>query len=162
MSGLGRVGFLVALWLLAWGQITLANVLSGVAVAAALLVAFPPATQGSGRVRVNPLGLARIAGYVLAQLVTSNIVMTREILRRRSTIRPGVLSYRLRAPSEEVVTLMTSVIALSPGTMTADVDPGSTTIHVHFLFLHDDEAARASLDRLEQLAWHALTHKESP
>ena len=162
MSGLGRIGFLVALWLLAWGQITLANVLSGVAVATALLVAFPPAARSRGHVRVNPVGLARLAGYVLGQLVTSNIVMIREILRRRSTISPGVLSHRLRSPSEEVVTLMTSVIALSPGTMTADVDAGSTTIDVHFLFLHDDAAARAFLDRLEQLAWHAITHKESP
>lgn len=161
MSMLARVALLVALWLLAWGQITVGNVISGAAVATVLLVAFPPAAHNRPRLRVSPVGAVRLAGYVVTQLMTSNIVMTREILRRRSSIRPGVLAHRLRIPSEEVVTLMTSIIALSPGTMTVDVDRGSTTIYVHFLFLRDVNASRASLDRLERLASQALT-QESP
>jgi multisubunit Na+/H+ antiporter MnhE subunit len=51
---------------------------------------------------------------------------------------------------------MTSIIALSPGTMTVDVDRGSTTIYVHFLFLDDVAAARASLEQLEQLVSRAI------
>jgi multisubunit Na+/H+ antiporter MnhE subunit len=47
---------------------------------------------------------------------------------------------------------MTSVIALSPGTMVADVDRTSSTVYVHFLFLHDIDQARKYLDRLEQVA----------
>ena len=125
--------------------------LSGVAVAAALLVAFPPDAEPASTLRLSPSACARLAGYVVAQLVTSNIVMAREILAPAPTLRPGVLAHRLQRPSEEVVTLMTSVIALSPGTMTVDVDRDSTTIYVHFLFLDDVDAARASLDRLEQL-----------
>lgn len=156
-----RVVLLVALWLLAWGQITVPNVVSGAAVATMLLVAFPPAAGGR-RTRVNPVGVLRLVGYVVVQLVISNVVMTREILRPRPKIRPGVLAHRLRSPSEEVVTLMTSVIALSPGTMTADVDPDSTTIYVHFLLLRDLDAARALLDRLERLASRAIVRKESP
>jgi multicomponent Na+:H+ antiporter subunit E len=161
MRTLVRAALLVALWLLAWGQITVPNVLSGVAVAAMLLLAFPLAV-GGGRTRVNPVGVLRLVGYIVVQLVTSNVVMTREILRRTPRIRPGVLAHRLRSPSEELVTLMTSVIALSPGTMTADVDADSTTIYVHFLLLHDLDAARASLDRLERLASQAIVQKETP
>jgi hypothetical protein len=41
-------GLLVALWLLAWGEITLANVVSGAAVDAALLVEFPARPRRSG------------------------------------------------------------------------------------------------------------------
>jgi multicomponent Na+:H+ antiporter subunit E len=161
MSALIRVALLVALWLLAWGRITVPNVVSGVAVATMLLLAFPPAVGGR-RTRVNPVGVLRLAGYVVVQLLTSNVVMTREILRPRPNILPGVLAHRLRSPSEELVTLMTSIIALSPGTMTADVDPDSTTIYVHFLLLRDLDAARASLDRLERLASRAIVHKEAP
>ena len=68
-----------------------------------------------------------------------------EQVREAVEVDEGVLAHRLRAPSEELVTLMTSIIALSPGTMTADVDPDSTTIYVHFLLLRDLDAARASL-----------------
>jgi multicomponent Na+:H+ antiporter subunit E len=157
---------LVALWLLAWGEISVANLLSGVAVAGALLVAFPAGRQAE--VRVSIPGAARLAGHTLVQLVTSNVLITREIVRRRPNLRQGVLAHRLETPSEEVVTVMTSVIALSPGTMTVDVDPDSSTIHVHFLLLRDVDEARASLARLERLTLDAIpatstsTSKERP
>jgi multicomponent Na+:H+ antiporter subunit E len=152
----GRVGLLTALWLLAWGEASLANALSGALLAGALLVAFPPSASRSTRGRVNPWAVARLGGYVGAQLWTSNVVMIREVLRWRSTADPGVLAHRLRHPSEHVVTVMTSVIALSPGTMTVDVDRTSSTIYVHFLFLRDVSVARATLERLERLASEAI------
>ena len=54
---------------------------------------------------------------------------------------------------------MTSVIALSPGTMTVDVDRESTTIYVHFFRLRDLAAARASLARLERLVVDAIRRR---
>jgi multicomponent Na+:H+ antiporter subunit E len=148
----GRVALLVALWLLAWGDITLANLLSGLAVAGALLVAFPLAPSKGATARFHPLGFAKLAAWVAVQLVVSNIVMTREILRHRPQAHPGVVAHRLTWPSEQTVTLMTSVIALSPGTMTVDADADSSTIYVHFYDLRDIARARATLERLERLA----------
>ena len=151
-----RLPLLVALWLLAWGQVTFGNLASGVAVAGALLVAFPPGRPAGGGLRVSALGVVRLAVYVAVQLVTSNAVMTREILRRRPAIRPGVLRHRLRHSSDEVVTLMTSIIALSPGTMTVDVTHQPPAIYVHFLLLRDVDAARAAIARLEDLVVAAI------
>lgn len=159
----GRVALLVALWLLAWGEASVANIVSGVAVAAALLVAFPPGPRATGGLRFSAMGAGRLAVYVLRQLVISNVVMARQILRRRPDVRPGVLAHRLGQPSEEVVTVMTSVIALSPGTMTVDVDAESRVVYVHFFFLRDLDAARAALIRLEDLAVRAVAgRKEHP
>jgi multicomponent Na+:H+ antiporter subunit E len=152
-----RIALLVALWLLAWGEWSVANLASGVAVATAIFIAFPPARRRTSRVCLHPLGIVRLSGYVVSQLVTSNILMTRQILSRRPDVQPGVIAHRLRRPSEEAVTIMTSIIALSPGTMTADVDAASTTIYVHFFRLTDVAAARASLVRLEELVSGALT-----
>jgi multicomponent Na+:H+ antiporter subunit E len=162
MKWIGRVGVLVVLWLLAWGDPTLANLLSGVAAAALLLLAFPPSSRLRGRVRISSIGVARLSAYVVRQLVVSNVLMARQILSRHPDARPGVLAHRLHRPSEEVVTVMTSVIALSPGTMTADVDDDSSTIYVHFFRLLDVEAARAGLDRLEHLVLAAVGAPTSP
>jgi multicomponent Na+:H+ antiporter subunit E len=156
MRILGRVLLLLALWLLAWGQVTVANVVSGIAVASGLLVAFPPVRRAGHRLQLRPAGVVWLAGYVLIQLVSSNLVMAHEVLKRRSSARPGVLAHRLQRPSEEIVTLMTSVISLSPGTMTVDVDRDSVTIYVHFLFLSDVNAARRGLTQLERLAVGAI------
>jgi multicomponent Na+:H+ antiporter subunit E len=152
----GRLALLVVLWLLAWGELSLANVISGVAVAAALVVAFPIGAADRDHARVHVASAARLAAYVVAQLVLSNLGMARSILRRRVTSTPGVVVYGLGTPSEIVVTLMTSIIALSPGTMTVDVDDDAATIHVHFFSLDDTDAARAALVRLERLVTAAV------
>lgn len=145
-----RIALLVVLWLLAWGDFTLANVLSGIVVAGLLLIAFPLGRMHRSPRRISVVGAAVLVGHVAVQLVASNVVMAREILRRTPRARPGVLAHRLLEPSEEVVTVMTSIISLSPGTMTVDVDAGSTTIYVHFFQLDDVPAARAFLRKLER------------
>jgi multicomponent Na+:H+ antiporter subunit E len=151
-----RIALLVVLWLLAWGDFTLANVLSGIVVAGLLLIAFPLSRALRSPRRISVVGVAVLTGHIGIQLIASNIVMAREILRRVPRDRPGVLAHHLRQPSEEVVTVMTSIISLSPGTMTVDVDDASTTIYVHFFQLDDVPAARASLRKLERLVVAAI------
>jgi multicomponent Na+:H+ antiporter subunit E len=135
-----RVAILVALWLLAWGDVSVENVLSGLAVAGVLLLVFPPRRVPGSQVRLRRRGALHLGLHVAVQLVTSNVLMAGQILRRHPDARPGVLVHRLQVPSPEVVTIMTSVISLSPGTMVVVVD-----------------RARASLDRLEALVTSAIT-----
>jgi multicomponent Na+:H+ antiporter subunit E len=151
-----RIALLVGLWLLAWGELSVGNVVSGVAVATAVLVAFPPAARAGSDFHLRIRGVVTLAGYVAAQLLVSNALMARQLLRRQPDEQQGVLAHRLQHPSEEVVTVMTSIIALSPGTMTVDVDATSSTIYVHFFRLHDVAAARRQLARLERLVRNAV------
>jgi multicomponent Na+:H+ antiporter subunit E len=156
MRRIRRVALLVALWLLAWGEVSAANLVSGIAAATALLAAFPPAQADEGDVRLSVRGIARLTGYVVKQLVMSNIVMSRQILTPPRPPTPGVLAYRLRHPTDEIITVVSSIIALSPGTMTVDVAPDSSSIYVHFFHLDDIDAARASIAHLEVLAIGAI------
>jgi len=151
-----RLALVVVLWLLAWGEVSPANVVSGIAVGAALFVVFPLADDEGERGRISAAGVARLLGYILVQLVLSNLVMARSIVRRRPAWHPGVVAHRLDQPSELTATMMTSIIALSPGTMTVDVDDDASSIQVHFFDLLDVEAARLSLARLEQLVTSAV------
>ena len=162
MRAARRVVLLVVLWLLAWGDFSVANLVSGVVVAVALLLSCPSAPRTSDSTRLDVLGALRLGAYVVTQLVLSNLVMTRAILLYRSAAQPGVLAHVLHQPSEEVVTVMTSIIALSPGTMTVDVDRASSTIYVHFFRLTDIDAARSALDRLERLVVGAISAVPAP
>jgi multicomponent Na+:H+ antiporter subunit E len=142
---------LIGFWLLAWGEVSVANVVSGSLLAVALLVAFP-FKRRSATHRVRLAGATRMALYVLGQLVPSNVLVTREVLSRRSRIRTGVLAYPLEHPSDEVLSLMAHVIALTPGTMTVEATRDPAVLYVHFLLLDDVEQARRTLVRLERLA----------
>ena len=156
MRTTARVALLVALWLLAWGDVTVANVLSGIALAALVMVSFPVSGRPDPTARFSMIGIGRLVVYVAHQLVVSNVVMARQILSRRRAGRSGILAHRLQRPSDAVVTVMTSIISLSPGTMTIDVTPDSSTIYVHFFDLSDIDQARASLARLEGLVAGAI------
>lgn len=157
MRNAWRVGALVALWLLAWGEVSLANVVSGVVVASALLVAFPPQRMGVGRLRVDPVGLLVLGAYVVRQLVASNVWMAHQLVRRQPDLAPGVVAHRLHQPSPETFTVFAGIISLSPGTMVVDVEPDDTVAYVHFFRLDDVDAARASLERLDRLIDRAFT-----
>jgi multicomponent Na+:H+ antiporter subunit E len=150
MRRLGFGALLVTLWVLAWGEVTVANLVSGVAVTAALLTAFPQHRRGGGRHRLDLNGATRLAATVAVQVLAANIEMTRRILGRNASYRPAALAHRLQTPSEEVATVMSSIIALSPGTMTIDVAEDSSVIYVHFFDVREVDAARTVLDRLEQ------------
>jgi multicomponent Na+:H+ antiporter subunit E len=140
---------------LAWGSVSPGTVLSGIALAAGLLVAFP-LDATSSTLRPHPLGIARLLLYVLGQLVTSNVLVARQILSRNARVHSGVLAYDVRHPSDEVITLIANIIGLTPGTMTVEAtrDPGR--IYVHFLLLDDVDSARRDIARLERLVVGAV------
>jgi multicomponent Na+:H+ antiporter subunit E len=151
-----RAGLLVAFWLLAWGEVSVANVASGLLLAGVLLAVFPPRRRVGGDPRVSVVGTAKLVLYVLGELVPSNVLVVREVVSRRSRIRTGVLAYRVQHPSDEVMSLMAHVIALTPGTMTVEATREPAVLYVHFLLLDDLEQARRTVARLERLAVAAL------
>jgi len=151
-----RGAVLVVFWFLAWGELSLANLVTGVVAAALLLAVFPPRRSPTERIGFAPLGAARLALYVLGQLVPSNLLVAREILAPRSRVHSGVVEYRLHDPSDEALNLMAHVIALTPGTMAVEAVPETGVLTVHFLLLDDVERANASLRRIDQLVHATL------
>src|SRR5262245_731802 len=139
--------FLLALWLLAWGELSVANIVSGVALIVVLMLAFlSPRDRDT---RVHPFAMVRLLVYVLGQLVVSNWLVAREIVSPRSRVQTGVVGYRVQQPSDLTLTLMSNILALAPGTMPVDVTNDPPTLYVHFLLLSDVEDARRRMARLE-------------
>lgn len=151
MRGPTRLALLVILWLLAWGEISTANVVSGVLVAVALLTAFPPVRRTVSPLRLRPIAVLRLLLHVISDLITSTALVAREIVSRRSRVRTGVLAYPVQQPSEEVISLLANLIALTPGTMTVEATREPPVVYVHFLLLRDVDAARRSIASLERL-----------
>ncbi len=161
MNRAARVVVLVAVWLLAWGDFSVPQLVAGSVLAAGLLLAFPPPPVPAGtRARVRPLALVRLVGYVVGNLVMSNLLVAREILSRGSRVRTGVIAHRLAAPSELILTLVANIIALTPGTMTVEVTRDPAVVYVHFLLLADVDEARRTIARLEALTVGAFPPRD--
>jgi multicomponent Na+:H+ antiporter subunit E len=152
--GLGAV--LVAIWVLLWGYLTMANVISGIVVVAVLLAVFP-----SGRARrptyvIRPIALVRLTLYFVRNLVAANVVLAREVLSPRDRIRTGIIAVPLHGASEGLLTLAANVTALTPGTLAIEVTKEPPTFYVHVLHLRAVEDVRRSVLQLERLIVRAF------
>lgn len=157
----GLAVLLVTIWVLAWGSLTWANVLSGVVVAASLLAAVPDVRRASHPPTVRPLPAARLAVRMLRDVAVSTLQLAREVLTRGSGVATGVVRVPLAGCSDEMVTILASLVALTPGTMPIEVEQGPTVMYVHVLHLDAPERVRRAIWSLRDQVVHAFGTPEA-
>ena len=151
------------LWVLLWGTLSVANVLTGVLVAVGVLVlARQPARHRDpgGTARVRPLATLWFAVFVLYKLVEANIILAWEIITPRNTINTGVIAVPLRTESELAMLVVSTVITLTPGTVTIDVKGSPPVLYVNVLHLHDLDKVRADMLDLEERSVRAFGSRD--
>lgn len=157
MRSLSYVVALTVIWVLLWGSASAANVLSGLALGAVLVVLVPGLRgRSDGRFTLRPLAILRLVGYMLVVTVRSNVELTREVLSRQSRIRTAVVGVPLPGCSDELLTLMTNLLALSPGTMPLELRHDPIVLYVHVLHLTDIEQVRRKILHLTDLTVRAF------
>lgn len=156
MSGIGFGALLLAIWVLLWGSLTPANVVSGLAVVTLVMVVVTDTRVHARRPTIRLLAAVRFFLRVGADLLRANLVVTREIVSRGSSIKTGVVEVPLPLCSDGLLTLVANVLALTPGTMPLEVAREPATIYVHVLHLHDIDAVRRDVQALSALAVRAF------
>jgi multicomponent Na+:H+ antiporter subunit E len=147
----------VVIWVLAWGSLSFANVLSGAAVAALMLWLAPDIFPGARRASSFRVGaVCRFGLHVAKQIVLSNLALSRVVLAKRSLIHTGVMAVPLPELSDGLLTLIVNVMALSPGTIPLQITREPAVLYVHVLQLDDVEASRRQVERLVDLACRAF------
>ncbi len=154
------VAWLVVVWVALWGDVTFANVASGIVVALVLTVALP-ATGDRGRAstqrtHVRPLAALHFAGWFAWKLVEANLVVGWEVLTPRNRINEGVVAVPLHGCSDGLTTLVASCVSLTPGTLVLDVERDPLVLYVHVLHLRTIEDIRNEVHVLERLAIEAF------
>lgn len=155
MSRLVAALALLAVWLLLWGELSAANVASGVIVVAAV-VSVDARLRMPRSHRVHPLRVVVLVLDLFRRLVVASWAVILTVLRPTpSRLAAGVVRVELGTDSPVVTTLVADLITLTPGTLTLDV-VGSTLL-VHVLGLSDADAIRAEVHDLERLVTAAFT-----
>ncbi len=88
----------------------------------------------------RPALVFRFAGRVLWDIVVANFAVAKIVLGPSAAIRPAFVHVPLDVQPEFAVTMLAAVISLTPGTVTADVDPERRFLLVHALSVDDPEA----------------------
>ena len=144
------------MWVLAWGSLTVANVVGGLAVAVLLLLVSPDSVLSSGRVAFRPVAVLRFVAFATVQIVKSNVVLVGSVVARRSRLHTGVMEVPLPECSDEMLTIITNVIALTPGTSPLHLTRRPTVLYIHVLDMRDVASTRRDVQRLADLAFAAF------
>jgi multicomponent Na+:H+ antiporter subunit E len=134
---------MLAIWVLAWGSASWANVASGVVVVAALLIVVPDARRPEGRLVVRSVPLARLVVRYLRDVVVSNAQITREVLRPRPRLSTAIVRVPLAGCTTEALTVIANLVAMTPGETPIEVEADPPVMYVHVLrFTSADEVRR--------------------
>jgi multicomponent Na+:H+ antiporter subunit E len=157
----GILIWLVVLWVLLWDDVSAANVLSGVVIAVLVLVF---AKLPRVNLDADPEHVARVnvpmtiwfGGFFLYKLVEANLLLAWEIVTPKNSINTGMIAVPLRTESKVAMLVVSSVITLTPGTLTIEVVGKPPILYVNVLHLHDIDRVRRDLLKVEELSVRAF------
>ncbi|HVM14116.1 MAG TPA: Na+/H+ antiporter subunit E [Egibacteraceae bacterium] len=155
------MAWLVIVWLALWGDLSVANVVSGLVVSGALVLFFPIAgPQLMGPIR--PLQALVFLGYFLYKLFEASVVVAWEVITpRNEDINLAIVAIPVTGASPAVTTIVANAVSLVPGTLTLEVREEPMTLYVHVLHLRTVEDVRRDVLRLEWLALRAFGSEEA-
>lgn len=153
---IARGVILLVVWLALWGDVSAANVASGITVVVALQLAVP----GRRRVghRLHPVGVVQLVAFMLGNLVTSSWAVIRAVIRPEADrIHAEVIPVALATRSPLIATIVGNAITMTPGTMTVSCDVDDFVLQVHVLGRVEHQAFERSIHRLEARVLAAIT-----
>lgn len=153
----------VVIWVLLWGDLSVANVASGIVVAVVLWLLFPPLHRGEPRAAVvRPMAIARFGGHFAWSFLVANVEVAREVLRprSRSRIRTAIVAIPVRGCSEGLLTTVANATTLTPGTMSVEASLDPPQLYVHVLSLQDASQVYADVARFNELVVRAFGSRE--
>lgn len=94
----------------------------------------------------------RLAGRVIVDIIRANFSVAKVVLGPKSAIQPMFVKVPLDVESDFAVSLLASVISLTPGTVSADIDVENRCLLVHALSTEEpDDLVRQIKSRYETL-----------
>jgi multicomponent Na+:H+ antiporter subunit E len=142
--------WLMLVWILLWGTVSAANIISGLAVGLVITLLLPlPVVPIEGR--VHPLALLRLIGLVAWYLVLSSLQLAWLAVKPGPPPLSAVLRAHLAIKSDLVLALAVNIINLTPGTIVLEIDQVRRMIYVHVIDVGSDRAVNRFYRQIEQI-----------
>ncbi|MGM0571669.1 Na+/H+ antiporter subunit E [Marinobacter sp.] len=88
-------------------------------------------------------------GYFVIALFKANFRVAYDVATPVWYMKPGVIGLPLEARTDTEIMFLSSLISLTPGTLSLDVSDDRKVLYIHAMFLQDEEALRNELKDLE-------------
>ena len=91
-----------------------------------------------------------VVGFVLFflwELLKANLRVTYEVLTPRHHMRPGIVAIPIDLQTDLEIMVLTTLITLTPGTLSLDVSEDRKTLYVHAMFIKDRKQFEETIKR---------------
>ncbi|MFC4375955.1 Na+/H+ antiporter subunit E [Nocardia halotolerans] len=133
------LAWLTAVWVALWGELSVATVTAGFAVALIIIFALPlPQVPVSGQ--FHPLSFLALLAVGSYYAVESSLQVAWFAIRPSGPPISGVLRVPLAIRSDLVLVMCTDLLNLIPGTMVIEIDRRRHVVYVHVLDVGSDKA----------------------
>lgn len=130
--------WLVALWMLLWGQFTVVAFLTGVAAAVVVTRVFRlPPVELSGRVNLW-WGLVFVLEFLVA-LVRGSLTVAWQVFDFRRQPGAAVIAVPLRIDDDLIMTHTAVTASLIPGSLIIDADRDRRILYLHIIGVRSDQ-----------------------
>lgn len=163
--------WLILVWVLLWGNMSAANIVSGLAIALIITVLLPlPRVPVEGRLHL--FSLLRLIVTVAYLLLVSSFQVAVLALKPKLPLS-AVLRTHLAIKSDLVLALAVNILNLTPGNIVLEIDQERRMIYVHVLDVRSDRDVQRfhrQVDQLQKLLiatfernaeWHPSAEKEA-
>ncbi|SFR55030.1 multisubunit sodium/proton antiporter, MrpE subunit [Marinobacter daqiaonensis] len=136
-------------WVALSGSLTAMNFLAGFVFGFLALMALQnqvAVLDGYGR---RLLRFIAFIFYFIIALFKANFRVAYDIATPVWYMKPGVIGLPLAARTDTEIMFLSSLISLTPGTLSLDVSDDRRVLFIHAMFLQDEEALRSELKDLE-------------
>ena len=159
------IAVLVFAWCSLWGEISVANIVSGLIVSGGLVylgVRNRTGMDGVTSGRVQPGPLARLAALVAWDLAQSTVAVAREVLTPTDYTEEAIIAVDLPVEARHHLLLMVVAITVTPGTAVVDADLEHNLLYLHILHYDGRAEIERHVRQLARLAVEAFPAADDP
>jgi multicomponent Na+:H+ antiporter subunit E len=135
---------LALLWVAMTGKFTPGNFGVGLGLGLLILI-FTRRAIGSPNYIRKVGQVLNLALFFIWELILANLRVAYDVVTPRHHMRPGVIGVPLAAHTDLEITVLSSMISLTPGTLSLDVSADRKTLYIHAMYIDDVEAVRRKI-----------------
>jgi multicomponent Na+:H+ antiporter subunit E len=131
--------WLILVWILLWGTVSTANILSGLVIALLITLLLPlPAVPVEGK--LHPLSLLRLIVTVFYYLALSSVQVAWLAVKPGPPPLSAVLRAHVAVKSDLVLALAVNIFNLIPGSIVLEIDQTRRMLYMHVIDVGSDRA----------------------
>lgn len=131
MKSIWMIIFLTLIWCGFSNNFELANIILGVCISMICCFLLP---EKRDRYHIRPWSLVSLLIFILVELIKSSALVAWDVITPKNLSEPKILDIDLTCKHDMEITLLSSLISLTPGTLTIDLSDDKKQLKIHAMF----------------------------